>query len=541
MECARYLVLSKAGTLDSRQESQQEAPTLKLLSADSGRTLQTLAGRAAIPVWRVSPTSVVLGGFLLLVAGCGDSGKAPFCKGGGICPEGIVHVDGLPGDSSPLETDTGRPETRLEECAHPWDVCAPSLPDCGDGDKWTTDGCSDRPQSEFLVNSVSTGDQACPSVAVSPVGGFTVAWLSERADGADGDDGWDIRLRRFDPAGVPLSADENANPPEGSPDGCPSLAISPNGSSLLVWTEWDEVDPSKRIRARAYASDSEASGSVFLVSDYAETPAALPGTAALTDGTFVVVWRQRQDYEPAPEVYARLIGENGLPVGDSWPLTDGLDGYHEDPSVIALTDGMWVVVWKTTWTEEDGSMAAILNAQGEPMSQPFVIAQLDPSNEVESPIAFAFEGGTWGAVWRTTGPFAQAQYPQTLFFRKHQLDTLLGQSTTVFACSFTVIDCVSVRPAAAGFSGGRFVAAWAQKSKTIEACLCDEAGCQEPFSPSSFMNADESMPATASFNDDSFVLAWQSCPIESGAPSQDGSGCGIFAQRFNPDGSKKDK
>ncbi len=92
-------------------------------------------------------------------------------------------------------------------------------------------------------------------------------------------------------------------------------------------------------------------------------------------------------------------------------------------------------------------------------------------------------------------------------------------------------------PAVAMAPDGRFVIAWQSNGqdgsgKGIYAQLYDASGLQEgtEFQVNTYTNDDQSYPAVAMGTDGRFVIVWQS-------KNQDGSGTGIYAQRYNPDGS----
>ena len=55
-----------------------------------------------------------------------------------------------------------------------------------------------------------------------------------------------------------------------------------------------------------------------------------------------------------------------------------------------------------------------------------------------------------------------------------------------------------------------------------------------------YLRGRQEHPAVDSLPQGGHVVVWASCPADGqdAATGQDGDGCGIFAQRFNPDGAK---
>ena len=60
----------------------------------------------------------------------------------------------------------------------------------------------------------------------------------------------------------------------------------------------------------------------------------------------------------------------------------------------------------------------------------------------------------------------------------------------------------------------------------------------DEFLVNKYTDAAQKSPKVCSFADGSFLVIWESCPHIPFGPSQDGSNCGVFAQRFDKEGNR---
>ncbi len=89
-------------------------------------------------------------------------------------------------------------------------------------------------EEEFQVNTVTTGFQRSPSVAATPDGGFLVAWYSASSEGDDSD-GDSIQARRYDANAQPFGSQMQINTVTTGNQRYPSVAIAPGGEVVIAW------------------------------------------------------------------------------------------------------------------------------------------------------------------------------------------------------------------------------------------------------------------------------------------------------------------
>ena len=112
----------------------------------------------------------------------------------------------------------------------------------------------------------------------------------------------------------------------------------------------------------------------------------LPDVAALTDGRFIVVWKNEQ----VDRIEGRFVSATGTPLGNVFTISTG---YAEDPKVAALPDGGFIVAWadfsQTIAPEVDGNDSGIFarrfTADGDPAGDEILVSTGDPDTDQYDP------------------------------------------------------------------------------------------------------------------------------------------------------------
>jgi hypothetical protein len=136
--------------------------------------------------------------------------------------------------------------------------------------------------AELTVNSLKSGDQLAPAIAMDADGDFVAAWESS-FDGS-----FEIRARRFDAKGVAREAEFPVNAATAGNQFSPTVAMDARGDFVVAWQSL--IAGSYEIRARGFSASGSPQGAEIAVN---ATPAGTQKSAAAAmdaDGDFVVVW-----------------------------------------------------------------------------------------------------------------------------------------------------------------------------------------------------------------------------------------------------------
>jgi hypothetical protein len=250
--------------------------------------------------------------------------------------------------------------------------------------------------------------------------------------------------------------------------------------------------------------------------------------AIAPDGSFVVVWEGRPDPFTA-HVFAQRYDARGAPQGGEFRLC-GPTGYHIFPHMAMDGKGNFVVVWGGSYPAPLGVFGRRFDAAGAPLGAEFRVASasFNPGDVAMHPdgrfvvtgIAYNYLGdediGGWARRYAADGsPLGGPFLVNTYTTRAQQL------------------------PQAAFDGAGRFVIAWYSNTQDgsgygvyAQRYAADGARLGGEFRVNSYTTEDQMFVAADAAPEGDFVVTWSSF-------GQDGSGRGVYAQRYDGSGAPR--
>lgn len=219
-----------------------------------------------------------------------------------------------------------------------------------------------------------------PDTAVAADGSHAVVWSAPPSPFSSDED---VYARVLDAAGNVVKADFRVNTYNAGDQDSPAVAMDADGNFIVVWHSLDQVAPGSAgdVYAQRFDADGNAVGSEFLVNSSTVAdqrhPSVAVGTlgASTSSGEFVVVWNT-YGVPATPGVYGQRYAA-GVATGGEFTIAshnyDDDPGYYQKP-VVALnatpTDpadtNEFVVSWarlRGEWVYEDGvRIGAIIEA-----------------------------------------------------------------------------------------------------------------------------------------------------------------------------------
>jgi hypothetical protein len=349
-----------------------------------------------------------------------------------------------------------------------------------------------RRGGEFLVNSVTAGNQRKPKIAALPDGGFVVVWQNEAQ----------VAARRFDAETQPVGPEVQVNslaacfPPE------PTVAAAPDGSLLFAWCAADEQGTRFIDAQRFDSSGQPQGGEVRITGDFYMGP----NVAAVGTSQFVVTWTSYYEGK------AVLLEPNEL--GSSFQIL--ANGYQYKLAA-AGTGGSYEVVWYNGF----GSILGRSFHDSRPLGDAFEISHV-ASNQHEGPVICSHDNGNFVVAWATYGP--NEDIPVT--YRRYDSDN----SPVTPAIRATPDDGYELQfgPTIACGPEDDFAIAWIEIApnpahSTFRGRIFTADG---PIPSSKFIVAPRNAgtDSLARLSDGDFLLVWNDCS----APSD----CDVYGQRF---------
>lgn len=381
--------------------------------------------------------------------------------------------------------------------------------------------------SEFRVNTTTAGAQENAVVTALADGSFVVVWASADAQGEG------IFAQRFGQNGAPLGAQFPVNTTTANGQLGPSVTALADGGFLVSWEseQQDDVDGSTGIYAQRYDANGVAQGGEFLVNATTLNDQIETSIAGLTGGGFVAVWAADAQDGDGFGIYAQIFDADGDPVGSEFRVNTETDEWQLFPTVTALADGGFVVTWTSDLQDGDdfGVYAQVYEADGDPVGVEFRVNTTTNAAQYESTVCALQDGGfviAWQSEQTVDGlsnVFAQ------------RFDSNGGAVGTEFLVNtFTTLQ--QQNPAIASLIDGGFVITWSSDAQDgdqngiyAQRYDADGAPMGGEFRVNTHITDHQVEPRITGMPDGGFVITWTSI-------GQDGSGAGVYAQRYDSAG-----
>ena len=309
------------------------------------------------------------------------------------------------------------------------------------------------------------------------------------------------------------------------------VAADRTGRFVVVWKTGETGDEAD-IVGRRYDPQDLPLGSDFVVNESTTLTQDYPRVDTDGSGRFVVVWNG------SGRGVARRFDVSGAPLGGQFDLDSGSSVFSRPIAVSANDSGSMACLWEASGCGfGQCTMARRFAADGTP-------------TELEFPVSFSgiFQPEFSDDIAMTgEGEFVVADASYSYYFGTAYVSdasvsryTAGSQQATAVSVDSPSNQLYSFPPArVASNEGGSFIVAWTSFSHPVASPLDI---CVQPFDRELNPLSDPIVASTdavnAHFGPDlavdrkgNFVVVWESS-------DQDGSGSGIFAQRFAADGSR---
>jgi large repetitive protein len=422
---------------------------------------------------------------------------------------------------------------------------------------------------QFQLNTFTTSQQDFVTIASRPGGGFVAAWQSVDQDGNNGG----IIGRIFNENGSAAGNEFIINQTTLGRQVHQTINVLPDGKFVVVFLN----DPA--VYGRLFAADGTALTGDVVISNTSN--GYLPHTATLADGSFVVTWDASDGNGTGS--YVQHFSANLAALGAAQLVNTTTAGDQWSSRVVALTSGGYAVVWEGPDGSNDGIYAQRFSASDTKIggevhinstttnnqSLPNVLAlnsdaflalwtsaQQDgsgtgiygrvipvPTNTAPTVTDFdhtTFGGTTFFKLSEFTTAFADADADQLSAIRIDSLPTsgalMLNGSVVTAGQSVAAsqIDHLMFIPGSnwggvSNFSWSAYDGTTFSSTSAVTHITRTDPGQEFPIN--TYKVGDQNWPSAAKLADGGWVVVWNSI-------NQDGSGLGVFAQRYNADGTR---
>ena len=301
--------------------------------------------------------------------------------------------------------------------------------------------------------------------------------------------------------------------------GVPSVVGLANGGFVVAYQESFPNASSLGVAVALYGADGNKVTPDFLVNTSASgnlgsyTTGTNPSVAALSNGNFVVVWQASGANDAGQGIYSQIFSSSGVKIGSETHVNTYTTNNQYLPVVNALADGGYAVAWNSTGQngQSNGVYAQEFSSQG-----------IKNGSEIKLTI-----GDNWGSILApsftqiTNGNLVNVSYSADL--------------TTIRTLDGTLVTTASYGwrydPSISALQNGNYVVACFSGGDVAVDIFTSTGAVVNSMMANTYATSTQRFPAVKTLSNGNFVVTWNS-------QYQDGDGWGVYAQLFTQDGVK---
>ncbi|MEM1073276.1 MAG: Ig-like domain-containing protein, partial [Pseudomonadota bacterium] len=265
------------------------------------------------------------------------------------------------------------------------------------------DAAGNRTVTELDVVTNTASTQNDPDVQGLSNGGYVVTWTTSNAAGGDGS-GNAVKGQLYNAAGAPVGSEFLVNEQTIGSQSDSAIAALDAGRFVVTWTDSDAANgdgSSTSVAARIFLADGTPETVEFRVNSTTFSEQSEPAVTALANGDFVVVWRTfGQDQDNTYGIYYQRYDSTGTPIGGEIRVNEYTPGNSDNPEIIALDTGGFVVSWNEDTAVGSGQdvLAVVFDADGTRLDSD-VLINTEVTTSQDNAVMTALPGGNYVVQW----------------------------------------------------------------------------------------------------------------------------------------------
>ena len=251
-------------------------------------------------------------------------------------------------------------------------------------------------------------------------------------------------------------------------------------------------------------------------------------------GNFVIAWESNLQDGAGLGVYAQRYGADGTPLGGEFKVNTFTAGSQSNPAVALDRQGNFLIVWQSVGQDEAASFgiyAQRFDSGGNPLGIEFKVNTFTADDQDTPDVAMNPEG-RFVIVWESLGQDA----PGSSGIYAQRFDADGNPAGGEFRVNTHTADSQD-DPKVAMDREGNFVVVWESNLQDgsndgVYAQRFDRNGTPLgiEFRVNTYTLGDQDTPDVVMDREGNFVIAWEST-------DQDGSADGVYARRYDRDGN----
>lgn len=381
--------------------------------------------------------------------------------------------------------------------------------------------------TEQHVATRTSRNQQYPAIA-RLVSGFIAVWES---DGQDGD-GYGIYGQRYKSDFTRNGTEFRISTTTAKQQFSSRVAGLSDGGFVVTWQSQSASSTDYNIYAQRYKSDGKKSGGELVVNTSTTGLQSAPAVAGLSDGGFVVTFESPDGTGNGIGVYARAYSKTSTPkaVARVSTTTSGDQAFAD---VTGLLNGGYVVTWNSPGIDGNGTgIATQRYTAANAKSGGQTVVNTTMAHDQLYPSIAALSDGGYVVVWVSDGEDGSGYGIYSQRYSK------TGAKAGAQGRVNTTTANTQWEPVVAGFSDGGFIVMWSSMGQDGsgygvygQVYKASGAKVQTEFKVNTYTTNNQWHPAVTGFSNGEAFGVWTS-------DGQDGSGGGIYGQRLQMPGVK---
>jgi hypothetical protein len=309
-----------------------------------------------------------------------------------------------------------------------------------------------------------------------------------------------------------------------------SLAADALGNFVVVWQSSNQDGSLTGIFGQRYAASGVPLGPEFRVNSYTTSNQFGPAVASDASGNFVVVWTSQLQDGSAFGIFGQRYASTGAPAGPEFRVNTYTAGSQFVPSLSAADAGTFTVAWMSPDGSDYGIFAQRYASTGTPVGPEFRVNTYTAAYQALPRIG-TDPAGNFVVVWGSDGQDGSAY---GIFGQRY------ASSGAPIGAEFRINTYTTgdqSGPEVDTDGTGNFVVVWQSAPQDGsgqglfgQRFAASGAPVGAEFRVNTYTTLDQSRPSLALDSSGNFAVVWQSA-------GQDGSGNGVFGQRYSAAGA----
>lgn len=312
--------------------------------------------------------------------------------------------------------------------------------------------------------------------------------------------------------------------------GAPAVAKIGGGGFVVVWVSAGQDGSGLGVYGQRYAANGAKAGLQFRVNTTTAADQKQPSVIGLSGGGFLVVWASNH-LNGLDDVYGQRYSATGVKQGGQFRINTFTASNQINPAAAALLNNAFVVAWSSD--TQDGSGNGVYGqrflANGAKQGPEFRVNTFTLGSQHSPAVSRFGPGSAFVVAWASLGQDGNGNGVYA------QLYSAAGAKNGG-AFRVNTLTAGSQRDAAiARLQNGSFVIAFSSENRQGDVLMqrFSAAGAKvgANIRVNTYTERDQQSPSITGIGTGGFVVLWQS-------HDQDGSGRGIYGQRYAPNGLK---